>query len=327
MVPYIDMHCDTLSRAYFEKKPTIYQVPEFMVDIARLKEGGCRTQFFAIFMHPESERAERGDAFPDDLEYIMALLQTFRKSAQEHSEFIAEARTFSDLEENVSAGKMSGILTVEDGRWVGGSMERLEWLFQEGVRLIGLTWNFENCFGFPNSKDPEIMGKGLKDFGKEAIERMNELGMIIDVSHLSDGGFWDVVKLSKKPFVASHSNCRALSPHQRNLTDEMIRALAEKGGVMGLNFCPPFLNTDAKSRDGRIAYMIQHLKHMVNVGGIETAAIGTDLDGIGGNLEIASCAQMQTLFDAMAGSGFTAEQIDKIAYKNTERVLREVLPA
>ena len=121
-------------------------------------------------------------------------------------------------------------------------MNRLHTLYQEGVRLVTLLWNEENCIGSPNSKDRKIMQKGLKPFGFEVVEQMNSLGMLIDVSHLSDGGFWDVLSTSSKPIVASHSNARALCEHPRNLSDDMIRALAEKGGVIGLNFYPYFVN-------------------------------------------------------------------------------------
>ena len=155
--------------------------------------------------------------------------------------------------------------------------------------------------------------------------RMNELGVAVDVSHLSDGGFWDVVKLSKRPFVASHSNCRALSPHSRNMTDEMICALAEKGGVMGLNFAGPFLNADGKGRESTLERMILHLKHMIKVGGIEIAAIGTDFDGTDGIFDIPDCSKMQLLFETMEKHGFTGEQIEKIAYKNVKRVMRDMI--
>jgi membrane dipeptidase len=167
------------------------------------------------------------------------------------------------------------------------------------------------------------MQKGLKAFGKDAVAVMNDIGIIIDVSHLSDGGFWDVVYLTKRPFVASHSNCRAIAPHRRNLSDEMIRALANKGGVMGLNFYGPFLNADASGKESRIIEMLRHIKHMINVGGSELPAIGTDFDGMDGSFEIGDCSKMQLLFEAMEGEGFTIGQIEKVAYKNAERVIKE----
>ena len=168
------------------------------------------------------------------------------------------------------------------------------------------------------------MEKGLKPFGKEAVEYMNDLGIVIDVSHLSDGGFWDVVQVSKKPFVASHSNCRALSPHVRNLTDEMLRALAEKGGVTGLNFCANFLKQDIQSEESRVEDMVSHIVHMVNVGGLECAAIGTDLDGIGSELEIGDPTQMELLFHGLEQAGFSQDAIECIAWKNAVRVLCDI---
>lgn len=323
MIPYIDMHCDTLMRAYVSRKETVYDLPELMLDVKRLQAGGALAQFFAIFMLSEDMRAQLGQAFPKDMDYIKALLRIHRETMKLHGDSIAEARSLAEYTENKRNGIISGILSLEDGRAVDGCMENLYWLHREGIRMIALTWNHENCFGFPNSKDTRIMQQGLKPFGKETIEVMNDLGMLIDVSHLSDGGFWDVAKLTKKPFVASHSNCRTIAPHQRNLTDEMIRALAEKGGVMGLNFCGPFLNEDGAGRESRIPQMIKHLKHMINVGGIDTPAIGTDFDGTYGEFDIPECSKMQRLFEAMERDGFTQEQIEKIAYKNVERVIKE----
>lgn len=322
---YIDMHCDTLFLAYIEKKKTIYQVLEFMLDIERMRKGNCLAQYFAIFMLQESMWEESLGPFPNDLEYIKDLVNIFQKSMKEHSDLVTPTGTVQELEENAAVGKMSGILSLEDGRAVAGQLDRLEWLYKQGIRMITLTWNYENCFGFPNSVDRVIMEKGLKPFGKEAIVRMNELGMAVDVSHLSDGGFWDVVKLSKKPFVASHSNCRELSPHSRNLTDEMIRALAEKGGVMGLNFAGQFLNEDTTSKESTLSRMILHLKHMVKVGGIETPAIGTDFDGTDGIFDIPDCSKMPLLFETMEKHGFTGEQIEKIAYKNVKRVMGDIM--
>ena len=321
----MDMHCDTLMRAYIEKKETVFRIPEFMLDIERMKMGGCFTQFFALFMLPESMKEELKEPFPEDAEYIRSLLSIFRKTMEEHADIILPARSILEVEENERNGKMSGILSLEDGRPVDGKMDKLEWLYREGIRMIALTWNYENCFGYPNSLDKEIMSKGLKDFGKEAVLRMNDLGMAVDVSHLSDGGFWDVIKISEKPIIASHSNCRALSPHRRNMTDEMIRALGENGGVMGLNFTGPFLTPTGTDRESKITDMILHLKHMVNVGGIEIAAVGTDFDGTFGEFDIPDCSKMQRLFDAMEQNGFTSSQIEKIAYKNVKRAFRDIM--
>ncbi len=324
MIPYIDMHCDTLMRAYMDKKNDIFELPERMLDVKRLRKGGARAQFFAMFMLPESMREELKECFPEDMEYLKALLEIYHNTIGRHEDVVAETTDLSQYTENNRCGKISGILSVEDGRAVAGKMENLRWLRKIGVRMMAPLWNHENCFGFPNSDDSVIMQKGLTVFGKEAISVMNDLGILIDVSHLNNGGFWDVVKLTQKPFVASHSNCRAIASHRRNLSDEMIRALANKGGVMGLNFYGPFLNADASGMESRIPQMIRHVKHMINVGGSDTPAIGTDFDGMNGDFEISECSKMQLLFEAMEREGFTMEEIEKIAYKNVERVIKEV---
>ncbi len=329
---FIDLHCDTLQMYAYRKNPSgdLYQ-NQHSVDFCRMKEAGMKAQFFAMFMPVPGHcsHLDNPDIYRDgelwDEGFLTELYRGFQQSVEVHSDLVMHTKSWADYEEARRAGKMAAFLTVEDGRAVEGKLENLRALHRAGVSLISLTWNFENCFGSPNSWDPKIMEEGLTDFGKEAVGEMNELGMIIDVSHLSDGGFYDVAAMTKRPFVASHSNARALSPHPRNLTDEMIRMLADKGGVMGLNFCPAFLLSDVDGEDSRIEDMVRHLTYIRQVGGTEVLALGGDLDGIGGNLEIDSCEKTLKLFDALLKNGFSAEDLDKLAYKNVERVLRECL--
>lgn len=321
---YIDMHCDTLMLAWMRKQETIFSQPEMMVDIEKLRKGGCIAQFFAIFLPSPRMKERMGLVQMDDDDYINKLHGIFHRTLEEHPGAVREARKLADIYENFSDGKMSAVLTMEDGRSVNGDMKKLEHYHDMGVRVIGLTWNQENCFGAPNSPDAEIMAKGLTDFGKDAVVRMNELGMGIDVSHLSDGGFWDVARLTKKPFFATHSNCRSLNPHPRSMTDEMIRALADKGGVMGVNFCPAFLVQDIENNRATCDMLTAQLHHMVNTGGEDCAAIGTDFDGMNGELEIGSADKMPLLFASMEKAGFTPRQIEKIACRNVERVMADV---
>ena len=189
------------------------------------------------------------------------------------------------------------------------------------MRLLTLSWNYPNEIGYPNCKK-QYQIQGLTEFGQQVVHEMNELGMIIDVSHLSDQGFYDVANLSKKPFIASHSNARAILDHGRNLTDDMIRQLAEKGGIMGINFYGSFLNPSGESK---VDDMVAHMKHIYNIGGIDVLAIGTDFDGIECSLEIANIGEIHKLMDALMKSGFTAAEIDKIFYKNSLRVMQECL--
>jgi membrane dipeptidase len=297
-----------------------------MLDIKRLKEYGAMAQFFAIFMPgPGSQSfAKAEEQFPDD-EYIAYCFKVFENTLAQHGDSIAQALTGSDVLNNWKAGKISAILTFEDGRPVAGKIENLDAWYKKGIRLITLTWNGENCFGFPNSADKAEMARGLKPFGKEAIGRMNELGIMIDVSHLSMGGFFDVARLSKKPFVASHSNSYTLSPHQRNLTDDQIRMLADKGGVTGLNFAAQFLNADIECKKNTAVRISAHAKYIAKIGGIDCVGLGSDFDGIDGDLEIGAVEKLPLLFDQFSRDGFTDGEIEKITWKNTLRVMTDIM--
>ncbi len=223
------------------------------------------------------------------------------------------------------ANNISIFLTLEDGRPIGEDLTRLENLYEMGFRLVTLTWNKENSIGYPNSFDKNDMRKGLKKFGFEVIELMNSLGMVIDVSHLSDGGFYDVIETSNKPIIASHSNARAISPHPRNLSDDMIKKIAESGGVIGLNFLGNFLNKDITQNQSTIKVMIEHLNHIRNIGGAEVLALGTDFDGMSGELEIDGPDKMNLLFDALWHSGWDYGTIEKFGFQNAMRVIKDVM--
>lgn len=322
---YVDMHCDTLMEAYFAGKEDIYSLPSAMVDLKRMQEGNCAAQFFAVFLPCDDIWEWFGKEPVSDEIYINGCETVLKNTLDRHSDILAFAGNAKDVQENLSQNKMSAILTMEDGRAVQGSMERLEEFYRRGFRLISLTWNAKNCFGAPNSRDAEIMQEGLTPFGREAVLRMNELGMLVDVSHLSDGGFYDVAKISKKPFIASHSNCRTLCNHPRNLTDDMLRVLGECGGIAGVNFGPEFLCDAPGNEESKLEYMSQHIRHMIRFGGAECAAIGTDFDGIEGKLEIGSPDKMELLFERLHKDGLSEAQIDKIAFGNAMRVMKEVL--
>ena len=149
--------------------------------------------------------------------------------------------------------------------------------------------------------------------------------MIIDVSHLSDRGFWDVINTSTKPIVASHSNCRSICKHVRNLTDEMIIALNKNGGIMGMNYCNEFLDNDPQIGRRTIECLIKHIKYIKKLVGVDVIALGSDFDGINNNIELKDASLLTKLVDALYANGFTKEEIDKITYKNALRVFQEVL--
>ena len=322
----IDMHCDTLMKAFFEEGPSsdVFNTSYTHLNVLDLKNAGTIAQFFAVFIPPESyyrEELKREPVTPD--EYIDGCVQIFNNTVERHGDQIARALNGDDIERNMKAGKVSAVLTMEDGVAVYGDMAKLDSFYDRGFRAIALTWNFANCFGYPNSRDPELMAKGLTDFGKEAVRHMQDIGILVDVSHLSDGGFWDIMKIAKLPIIASHSNARKVCGHPRNMTDDMILALKKNGGVMGLNLSPMFLDETEGNRESRICDMADMMEYEKQLASIEVMAIGTDLDGIHGSLEIGCMSDLHLLFDELVRRGFTTEEIERIAWKNAMRVFRE----
>ncbi len=326
----IDMHCDTLMHAFLKNRNSLEKADIFSmpgsVDLDRLHRADAAAQFFAIFLLPVGAEKYFGLSEPlSDEEYIEGCARIFRQSLAAHSGIAAAASCADEICRNFTEGKVSAVLTMEDGRAVQGRMDNIRRFYDMGVRALSLTWNMENCFGSPNSKDPAVMSRGLTDFGRDAVYYMQELGMLVDVSHLSDGGFYDVADICRKPFVATHSNCRALSPHQRNLTDDMIRTLGNAGGVAGLNFGPEFLNEDLSAKSSTAALIASHARHMADVGGVGCVALGTDFDGIEGELEVGDPTKMDILASALREKSFTEAQIDMIFRNNAMRVIREAM--
>ena len=317
----IDMHCDTICELLSEKTPgQDLKKNNLKVDIEKLKKGGSAAQFFACFVAMDEFLGK--SRYEQAYEYVRRMAAYLKKQIWIYSDDIAFAGKGADLEENRKKGKLSAFLTLEEGGVIHGDLDRVKGLYDMGIRLITLTWNYENCIGFPNSNEKDRMEKGLKAFGKEVVERMNELGMLVDLSHASDGTFWDVLNQSKKPVTASHSNCRALANHPRNLSDEMLRALGENGGIAGLNFYGPFLGTPKESR---IEVMTAHIRHMIDKGGEDLPCLGTDFDGFDGmdKMDLPDQSFLGQLWDALKRAGLTERQIEKICFENVWRVWKE----
>lgn len=322
MIKTLDLHCDTIVKGHRLNQPL--RDNDLHVSLSKLKQGHALAQCFAMYISKQFETAESktGDPMMERYEEILAC---FKQEMAANSDIVKQALTVDDILENDKNGYLSAVLTMEEGAVVANDINRLDRFYADGVRIFGLTWNHENTLGYPNSKDPDIMAKGLKEFGIEAVERLNKLGIAIDVSHLSDGGFYDVAKYSKKPFFATHSNARALCPHIRNLDDRQLRILGETGSVTGLNFCDIFMR-EKGANDPRILPIddiIWHAKYIADKAGIDAVAFGSDFDGITNDLEFKDASGMQMIVDALSRH-FTSSQLEKICYKNALRVLREV---
>ncbi|MCY6371418.1 dipeptidase [Clostridium ganghwense] len=306
----IDFHCDTISKIYKDNSELFQN--NYSVDINKLKSGNSIAQFFALFIELNKVK--------NPLEYTLKMLDRFYIELEKNKDYIALARNYDELIKNKAQNKISAFLTIEEGAALKGNISNLRNFHRLGVKLLTLTWNFPNEIGYPNCIKKD-MNKGLTPFGIEAIQEMNKLKMIIDVSHLSDGGFYDVLKYSKSPFVASHSNARAITNNPRNLTDDMIKSLSEKGGLIGLNFFGQFLGGNKFSK---IDDMITHIKHIKNIGGIDVISMGSDFDGINSKLEIEHIGEMDKLFTSLKKNNFSESEIEKIFYKNALRFLKEI---
>lgn len=322
-----DMHCDTIAKLWEckrENNPQQLSHNSLHVDIQRMKKAGYILQNFAMYIDLEKDF--------DPFEYVLELIAIFYEEMEKNKSDISVIKCFNDFLYNEQQGRLSALMTIEEGGCCKGEIENLEKLYALGARMMTLTWNYPNELAYPNilTQEKDNKGfclfdgtKGLTNKGYAFIERMEELGIIIDVSHLSDAGFWDIANHTKKPFVASHSNARALCGHARNLTDEMIRTIADRGGVIGLNFYGCFLNELANSYSS-VERMAIHARHIINIGGSECLGLGSDFDGIDGELEIEECSQMYKLMEALEKQQFTMTQIEKIFYQNTLRVYQEL---
>ena len=318
----IDMHCDTMKAILDERdknKNVNLKNNNFTVDIEKMKQGDYMLQVFAAYTN-----IKEGDTLVNCLRTI----DLFHNEIKANKEDIGIVLSYDDILKNIKQNKMSALLSIEEGACCKGDVGILRNFYRLGVRMMTLTWNYENELGFPN----EIIGnklvcdRGLKNKGFEFIEEMEKLGIIIDVSHLSDAGFYDILNNTKKPFVASHSNSRSICGHRRNMTDDMIKKLADRGGVMGLNFYSNFLNDNTTFNNmSKIDDMINHVKHIKKIGGIEVIGLGSDFDGIDCKVEIEDASKMQILAEKMKKEGFTENEVEHIFYKNVLNLFKEIL--
>ncbi|MGN0482968.1 MAG: dipeptidase [Lachnospiraceae bacterium] len=327
----VDMHCDTIAEirySQFSQTPQNLAKNTLQIDLEKMKEGEYLLQNFGMFV--DTSRLE------EPLESVLHLIDLFYQEMEKNESVIRPIKSYADIIENEKNGRMSAMLTVEEGAVCKGDLAFLRMLYRLGVRMMTILWNYPNELGYPNIYIEDLYGggghsfdgsHGLTEKGLEFLAEMEKLGMIIDVSHLSDAGVWDVLHHTTKPFVASHSNARALCGHGRNLSDEMIRAIAERGGVIGLNYLGMFLTGPQENGKcpSRVKRMAEHARHIMNVGGRECLGLGSDFDGIGGDLEMNDCSKLQLLAEEFERQHFTTTEIEGIFYKNVLRLYRDVL--
>lgn len=317
----IDMHCDTIHELWERRKRgerMTLRRNNLMLDLERMKKGNYLVQNFALFV----EQKPGISSFAT----VEELLSVFREEMESNADWVSQVVNTKEILENEKVGRLSALLTVEGGEACEGQLENLQYLYDQGVRMMTLTWNFPNEIGYPNFDESRGFftpntSEGLTETGIWFVEEMERMGMIVDVSHLSDAGFYDVVKHTKRPFVASHSNARNVCPWVRNLTDDMIRVLADRGGVVGLNYCADFLRNPVTGE----LDIGRHARHIADVGGIECVGLGSDFDGIPSYQGYPRAEQMDKLAAVFEKNSFHQQEIDKILYQNVFRVYKEIL--
>ncbi len=347
----IDMHCDTISRIYQERtqqKNVNLRTNPFQVDLTKMNSANYLVQNFALFINlGETE---------DPYQTFQEQFSVFREEMKQHSDLISPVTSYSEIISNEKQQKMSALLTLEEGEVCGGSLERLKEIYDMGIRMMTFTWNYPNSLGYPAEPAPfteidrpaaackEIGDlskhrnsyqtaysrpeKGLTRLGSEFLAEMERLGIIADVSHLSDEGIRDVCRFATRPFCASHSNARALCSRGRNLPDELIKEIAAQGGVIGINYYGPFLSDTPNNQNiffSRIEDIARHICHISDIGGIHCIGLGSDFDGIDDNLELNNCSQMEFLAQELKKCGFCSSEIEQIFYKNVLDFYKELL--
>ena len=357
----VDTHCDTpmdMVRSDFDLGE---RHTEGCVDFPRMKEGGLDAEFFAVFT---SQGPRNDSAYNEVYSYALKTLEAIRKNIEKNSTMAEIAHSPEDAYRLKKAGKIAVFIGIENGYPIGKDIRRVKELYDRGARYITLahTRNNDICDSSTDSNGPEH--NGLSAFGRDVVKEMNRLGMMVDVSHISDKAFFDVLEISKAPVIASHSSCRALCESPRNLTDDMLLALKENGGVIQICILSEYIKTpdpnpelDAKLKDLRERYgdydtipeykkklareeyraiqdkyeklatvkdVVDHIDHVVQVIGVDYAGIGTDFDGGGGVDGCRTVAEMKNITIELLQRGYSKADIAKIWGGNVMRVFKEV---
>ena len=308
---YIDLHCDSATVSLDKGYPLANN--GLHVNLKKLKQADCAAQCFAIFTDGDNSR----ESFEN---YINFLLNSVRENK------LTLVNCFRDLICPAQSSPLA-ILTVENLGFTEGNMEEIIALKDKGVLMASLVWNNENCFAYPNlifnGAMPDFEKsemRGLKDKGREAVALLDSLKIMVDVSHLSDGGTDEILKNRKIPVVASHSNSRTVCQMSRNLTDKQIKGIADCGGVVGVNFCKDFLGEGEP-----FGLVLKHIQHMIKTGGEDVIAFGSDFDGIPTVKGLEDCEKMPALIEYLE-SALGTRIIEKLCFENFARVLKEVRP-
>lgn len=350
-LPVFDGHNDTLTELYSPEdgggRSFFERSDEGHLDLPRSREGGLTGGIFAIYTPPPEGSPERdpqyGLTVTEDgyeikprsplehayaKEFTDAVIDALYRLEEQADGAVGLARTYQDLERNLREGVLSIVLHLEGAAAIKEDLSDLDAYYERGVRSLGLVWSRPNAFGcgvpfrFPHSPDT---GPGLTGAGKRLVRECNRLGMLIDLAHINEKGFWDVAELSDAPLVVSHAGVHALCPSTRNLTDEQIEAIGGKNGVLGIIFSPGMIRPDGQ-RDADsipLADLVRHFDYVVERIGVDHVALGSDFDGTTIPQELRDVTGLPRLMGALRDRGYDEDSLGKIAHGNWFRVLRD----
>mgnify|MGYP001152859916 CR=1 FL=1 len=308
----LDMHTDTLTKVV-DTGQSLYS-NSYNIDFLRIKKHGSYVQNFAAYI-------DSAYCPSNAMKRAIELIDRLNQECEKCKDDVTLCCNYNEIIDALESRKAPILLSIEGGEALQGSLAALRIFYKLGVRSICLTWNYRNEIA--DGVAEAISGGGLTVFGRDVVKEMNRLGMLIDLSHISERGFWDVMTLTRQPVILSHSNAYKVCPHRRNLKDEQIEAVKQNGGVIGINLYPYFLNGSDKAT---IDDVIRHIEHIIGITGEEHIGIGADYD------------QTEPIFDGIDGIEYTTNifeellkrnypdsVVSKIAGENFLRVIKQVL--
>lgn len=311
-----DGHCDTLLEILAGKRSLAERSTKGHIDLPRLQEGGITAQVFAVYL--EDQFLPSGA-----VKQTLRILDVMYRELEAHSETMVLATRAADIQQAKQSGKVAAVIGLEGAEALEGDLGVLRMLHRLGVRILTVTWSRRNQAA--DGGYERRTGGGLTEFGVKLVQECNELGIILDISHLSPAGVRDVLELSKRPVVASHSNCRALCSHWRGLDDQQLQALARNGGLSGVTFVPAFISDERK--EASLEKLLDHIDHIVQVAGVDHVGLGSDFDGFHPPAPrgLEDVSRMPRITEGLLRRGYTDGDVRQVLGENWMRVFREVV--
>ncbi|NLY19215.1 MAG: M19 family membrane dipeptidase [Clostridiaceae bacterium] len=305
----VDAHCDTLTKAV-DNKTDIFE-NNYHWDIKRALKYDGFVQFMSIFQNPDIIKPTFKRAL-----YYIEKAESFEKKYPQFK----ICKSYLDIKHNLTLNKVCALLTIEGGDILHGKTENLQTLYDKGIRSITLTWNYANELG---DGAKESKNGGLTPFGHEIVKSMQDLGMIVDVSHADEKTFWDIIDISIKPIIASHSNAGAVHENPRNLNNDQLKAISDIGGVIGVNFYTEFIDKPGRVNSDSL---IRHIEHICEVAGEDAVGLGADFDGMESLPEdVKGVESLDIILNKLARMNYSETVIRKITGGNFLRVISEIL--